>query len=149
VALGLLLNALLGVDHQEGHVGARGSGDHVLQELLVTRRVDDDVVAPFRLEEHLRDVDRDALVALFLEAVEEERELERLPLVLADFLHVGDLGLGDETGLGQELPDERGFPVVDVAHHDEPEGLRRSARGGFRFGGGHHMYPFERRRCMA
>ena len=41
----LLLDALAGVDQQQRGFGVGGAGDHVLDELAVAGRVDDDVVA--------------------------------------------------------------------------------------------------------
>ena len=45
VAVGLLAHALLGVDQQQRGLAAGRAGDHVLEELLVAGRIDDDVVA--------------------------------------------------------------------------------------------------------
>jgi hypothetical protein len=42
----------------------------------VARRVGDDELAPFGLEVSVGDVDRDPLLALRLEAVEQQREVE-------------------------------------------------------------------------
>src|SRR2546428_4428917 len=67
VLLGLLLDALVGVDHQERCFGARRAGDHVLQELLVARRVDDDVVAAPPLGECAGCVGRGGLFLLLQE----------------------------------------------------------------------------------
>ncbi len=43
MAPGVLLHAFRGVDHEQGGFGAGGAGDHVLQELDVAGRVEDEV----------------------------------------------------------------------------------------------------------
>ena len=83
VAPGVLLHALRGVDHQQRRFGARGAGDHVLEELDVAGRVEDEVVAQVALEEDPGRVDGDALGLLVLERVEQEGVLERLRVQLA------------------------------------------------------------------
>jgi len=49
----------------------RGAGHHVAGVLLVTRRVGDDERAPRRRKEAISDIDRDALLALVFEPVEQ------------------------------------------------------------------------------
>jgi hypothetical protein len=66
----------------------------------VPRRIGDDVLARVGGEEPVRDVDRDALLALGGEAVEEQREVEAVAL-RADAARV-DLERG-ELVLEQEL----------------------------------------------
>ena len=68
VAARLFLHAFGGVDEDERGVGARRAGHHVLDELLVAGRVDDDVFALRGAKPDLRGVDRDVLVALGLQA---------------------------------------------------------------------------------
>ena len=56
MAPGVFLHAFVGVDQQQRGLGLRGAGDHVLEELLVARRVDDDVLPLRRVEPDLRGV---------------------------------------------------------------------------------------------
>ena len=77
MAAGLLLHAFVGVDQQQRGFGAGRARDHVLEEFLVARRVDDHVLAFRRAEPDLRGVDGDVLVALGLQAVHQKRPLER------------------------------------------------------------------------
>ena len=77
VAPRLLEHAVPRVDEQNRHVGRRGAGGHVARVLLVSGRVGQDELAPARREVAVRDVDRDALLALGAEAVGEEREIDR------------------------------------------------------------------------
>ena len=96
VAAGILLNSLLGIDDQEGSLGTGGASDHVLQELDVPWRIDDDVVALGRLEEDPCCVDRDALRLLVLQRVEKEGVFERLGGALAKRLDRLELPSGSE-----------------------------------------------------
>src|SRR5690606_18862720 len=92
--------------------------------LLVARRVCDDEFAFLSGEEAIGDVDRDALLALGGEAVDEQREVDLLPL-RADPLAVGfergKLVLEDHLAVVEQPPDQRGFAVVDAAAGDEPQ----------------------------
>ena len=98
VAAGVLLHALGGVDHQQRGLGAGGAGDHVLEELDVARRVEDQVVPPAALEEHPGGVDGDALGLLVLERVEQEGVLERLRVELALGPDLLELAFGQASG---------------------------------------------------
>ena len=50
VAAGVFLHAFVRVDEQQRRLGTGGAGDHVLEKLLVARRVDDHVLALLRSE---------------------------------------------------------------------------------------------------
>ena len=67
-----------GVDQDHGGVGGAGAGHHVAGVLLVARRVGDDELALRGREVAVGDVDRDALLALGLEAVGEQRQVDRV-----------------------------------------------------------------------
>jgi len=127
VAPAVLAHAFLGVDHQHRGLGARGPRDHVLQELDVAGGVDDDVVARRALEEAARGVDRDPLVLLVRQRIQQERVFERLARPLAFALHRLQLPLGKRTGVCQQAPDDRALAVVDVTDDDDVEvfALRR------------------------
>ncbi|MCX6364039.1 MAG: hypothetical protein NTW58_07705 [Actinobacteria bacterium] len=94
VALGVLAHALLGVDDQQGGLGARRAGDHVLEKLHVAGGVVDDVVALGRVEEAARRVDGDALRLLVLEGVEQKGVLEGARVGGAHRLDLVELALG-------------------------------------------------------
>ena len=70
--------ALAGVDEQDGEIGGGGAGRHVAGVLDVARRVGDDEAAARRGEEAIGDVDGDALLALRLQPVDEQREVDVL-----------------------------------------------------------------------
>ena len=77
VTPGLVAHAFERVDDQDRAVGLRGAGDHVAQEFGMAGRIDQHDVARRRAEADLRGVDGDALVALGLQRVEQERPFER------------------------------------------------------------------------
>src|SRR3546814_11064745 len=79
--------------HHRG-IGAGGAADHVLEELAVARRVDDDVVAQRRPEPNLGGVAGHRLVALGLEGVEHEGPLDRNAAARRNRLPLGQLDTG-------------------------------------------------------
>ena len=78
MAAGVFLHAARSVDHHERCLGAGSAGDHVFEKFNVAGRVNDNVPALFGLEEAARGVDRDALVLLVVERVEQKCVLEGL-----------------------------------------------------------------------
>jgi len=66
-----------GRDHEHGHVGLRGAGDHVLDKVAVAGGIDDREDRLGGLELPQRNVDRDATLALGLELVQHPCVLER------------------------------------------------------------------------
>ena len=69
----LLAHALGRVDDQQRGIGLGRAGDHVAQELGMAGRVDQDEIARRRAEADLAGVDGDALVALGLQRIQQER----------------------------------------------------------------------------
>ena len=95
-------------DHEDRAVHLGGTGDHVLDVVGVTRGVDVRVVALRRLVLDVRDVDRDAALALLGSGVD-RREVA---------LHVGRR----RVLVGEHLRDrcgERGLAVVDVTDRSD------------------------------
>ena len=117
-------HALARVDQDDGEVGGRGAGHHVARVLLVARRVGDDELALVGREEAIGDVDRDALLALGGEAVDQQREVE-LAALRADLLRVGlergQLVLEDHLRVVEQPADQRALAVVDAAAGDEAQ----------------------------
>ena len=120
----VLTHTLVRVDHEQRGLRARGPGDHVLQELDVAGRVDQDVFASLSPEETPRRVDRDALRLLVLQGVEEEGVLERLAGTLARGLHVLDLPGRNRPRIGEESSDDRALSVIDVTDERDRHALR-------------------------
>ena len=117
----LLAHALRGVDQEQRGLAAGRAGDHVLEEFLVSGRVDDDVVACLGAELDLRGVDGHALIALGLERVHQERPLERHAAPLAHRLDRLELALGQGAGVVEQPADQGRLAVVDVADDDDLE----------------------------
>ena len=140
----LLLDALAGVDQHDRRVGAGGTGDHVLDELAMARRVDDGVVALRRLEPDLRGVDGDALVALRLERVHQEGPFERHAAPLAHRLDLLQLAVGQRAGVVEQAADQGRLAMVDMADDDDAHEIAFGAHRGAA-----HIYPVARRRSNA
>ncbi len=122
----LLEYTLARVDQDEREVGGRRAGHHVARVLHVTGRVGDDELAARGGEVAVRDVDRDALLALGAQAVGEEGKVGVVePAVAARTLDRLELVLEDLLGLEQEPPDERALAVVDRPRGGEPQHLHQ------------------------
>lgn len=79
VTAGLIAHAFKRVDDEHRGVGLRSARDHVAQEFRVARRVDQHDVARRRAETDLGGVDGDALVALGLQSIQQERHSNGMP----------------------------------------------------------------------
>jgi hypothetical protein len=112
-----------GIDEHHGGVGLRGGGDHVARVLLVPRRVADDELARLGGKVAPGHVDGDALLALGLQAVGEQREVGR-----AAACDAREVVLQHRAAVEQQAPDQRAFAVIDRAAGDEAQ--RRRARAG-------------------
>ena len=121
VPAGLLLHALLGVDQQQRGLAAGRAGDHVLEKLLVARRIDDDVVALGGAEPDLRGVDGDALIALGLQRVHQEGPFERHAAPLGHRLDRLELAFGQRARVVEQPADQGRLAVIDVADDDDPK----------------------------
>lgn len=136
---GLVAHAFERVDDQHRAVGLRGTGDHVAQEFGVAGRVDQHDVARIGAESDLRGVDGDALVALGLQRIEQERPFERHAAPRADGFEHLELAFGQAAGLVQETADQRRLAMVDMADDDDADLRSRRAiwhrRGAVRSGG--------------
>ena len=127
VAPGLVAHAFQRVDDQHRGVGLRGAGDHVAQEFGVAGRVDQHDVARAGAEADLRGVDGDALVALGLQRIQQERPFERHAAPRADRLQHFQLAVGQAAGLVQQAADQRRLAVIDMADDDDADLRARGA----------------------
>ncbi len=127
VPAGLGHDAVAGVDEDDGQLARRGAGGHVARVLLVAGRVGDDELAAVGREVAIRDVDGDALLALGLQAVGQQGEVDLAGAggadLLAVALHGGELVLVDHLGVVQQPADERALAVVDAAAGEEAQEL--------------------------
>jgi hypothetical protein len=112
--------------HHRG-IAARCGGDHVAGVLLVARRVGDDELARWRGEVAVGHVDGDALLALGLQAVGEQAQVEgrcafALRLAAAGFgVQVVELIGQDRLAVVQQAADQRAFAVIDAAGCEKTE----------------------------
>src|SRR5213592_256875 len=106
----LLPHALRRVDQQQGRFGAGGPGDHVLEKLLVSGRVDDDVLPRVPREKRTGRVNGDALFLFFQERIEQEGVFELLSLLAADGLDLFQPAIRERAGVGIEPAEEGGLP---------------------------------------
>ena len=84
--LGLGVDAVVGGHAQDRGIGLAGTGDHVLDEVTVSRRVDDGVVVVGCEELLVGDIDGDAALAFFLQAVHDVCKAEAGLTTLGCFL---------------------------------------------------------------
>jgi hypothetical protein len=98
----------------------------------VPRRVGDDELALVARKIAVSDVDRDALLALGAEAVDQQREVDRLALgavPLAVALQRGELVVEDLPRLVKQPPDQGRLAVINAATGDEAQQLFCLLRG--------------------
>merc|ERR1719281_765154 len=102
--------------HDNRDVGLGRTGDHVLDEVAVTRGIDDGVVPLLREELLRRARDRHTTLTLLLLAVHEESEREgTLAQTLRLLLELLELTLRQTAELEEQTPGRRGLATVDVA----------------------------------
>src|SRR5262245_550527 len=116
--LGLFLDAFQGIDEEQSRFSARRSGDHVLQKLLVPWRVDNDVLPTLPREERSRRIDRDALLLLLQESIEQECVFEFLSLLPTDGLNFIQLAFRQRPRVSVEAPQHGGLAMIDVPDDD-------------------------------
>ena len=76
MAARLRQDALRRIDEDDGEVGKRGAAGHVARVLLMTRRVGTDETAVVRRKVAVGDIDRDALLALREQSVQQQRVVD-------------------------------------------------------------------------
>ena len=110
------------VDQDDGEVRGGGAGGHVARVLRVPGRVGEDELAARRLEIAVGDVNGDPLLALGLESVGEEREVDRVA-VAGDAADMLDLIVVERAGLVEQPADQRGLAIVHRADDHQPDQL--------------------------
>ena len=124
VALGLRLHTVARIDEDDRQIAGRGTSGHVAGVLLMTGGVGDDELALGSTEIAIGHVDGDALLALGLQAVDQQRQVDVIAGG-ADLL--GVLGDGfqmvfvDHLRVVQQAPDQGALAVVDVATGEEAQ----------------------------
>src|SRR6185295_5512051 len=100
------------------------TGDHVLEKLLVSRRIDDDVVSALPAKERPCRIDGNSLLLLFKEGIKEERVLEFLALLPADRLDLFEFAIRQRSRIGIETPQQGGLPMVHMPNNDDVQIVR-------------------------
>ena len=125
MAMGLREQPFARVDEHDREVGVGSAGGHVARILLVARRVGDDERAPRCREVAIGDVDRDALLTLGFEPVDQERVVDIVP-GRPEFFRIPferrQLVVEDQFFLVQHSPDEGRLAVVDRSAGEQTQG---------------------------
>jgi len=117
-----LESSLGGVDDEDGNIGLGGSGDHVLDEITVSRGVNDGEGVLGGLELPEGDVDGDTTLTLGLEVVKDpgvlEGSLSKLSSLLLELL---DGTLVNSSALVDQVSGGGGLSGIDVADDDKTD----------------------------
>ena len=116
--------ALARIDQHHRHVGGGSAGGHVAGVLLVSGTVGDDETALVCAEVAVGHVDGDALFALGVEAIEQQRVVDLLTLrsmPLAVARERGKLVVEQVLAFVQQPADQRALAVVDAATGNEAQ----------------------------
>ena len=108
------------VDDQDGNIGLGSTGNHVLDEISVTRGINDGEVVLGGLELPESDIDGDTTLTLGLEVIKNPSVLERGLAELGSLLLVLlDGTLVDTTALVDQVTSGGGLTGIDVTDDDE------------------------------
>ena len=124
VPAGLHQHALARIDKNDGQLGIRGAGRHVAGILLVPGSVRDDERTCCGGKKTPGYVDRDALLALGLQPVDQQGKIDILvdsAVTLRVFCERHKLIFEDEFRIVQQPADQGGLAVVDRTAGDEAE----------------------------
>lgn len=118
-------HALAGIDQHHREIGVGGAGRHVAGILRMPWCVGNDEAAQLGGKEAVGDVNRDALLTLRLQAVDQQREIE----IAAGGANRPALGrqrveliVEQRLGIVEQPADQRALAVVDAAASDETQG---------------------------
>ena len=132
MATGLIQHAFARVDQQNRQIAGRGAGRHIAGVLLMSRRVGDNKFTLLGREVAVGHVDSDALLALRLQSVYQQRQVELFALgavTLAVVVQRGELIFIDLTRIVQQAADQRAFAVVDAAAGEKTQQTFMLLRG--------------------
>jgi len=111
---------LLGRHEQETNISGGGTGDHVLDVILVAGGIDDSVVVLVSEELLGVTLDGNTTFTLFLARIEVVSETERrLSLLFSEGLELGHLTIGDSSHLEDQVTASGGLSGIDVTADDE------------------------------
>mmetsp|Transcript_17302 Transcript_17302/g.39801 ORF Transcript_17302/g.39801 Transcript_17302/m.39801 type:complete len:538 (-) Transcript_17302:171-1784(-) len=108
--------SLLGGNQKHTNISGCGSGDHVLDVILVSRGIDDGVVVVGGEEFLCVTLDSNTTVTFFLARIKVVRETEgRLTLLGGEFVELGHLTLGDSSLLENQVTASSRLTGIDVS----------------------------------
>ena len=114
-------HAFRGVHKDDREIGERGAARHIARVFLMARRIGADEAAAIRREIAVGDVNRDALLALREQTVEQQGVVDgtaaaaNLGIEQQRFFLIGV----EELRIVEQVPDECGFAVVHAAAGDK------------------------------
>ena len=112
------------IHQQHRDISGGGAGGHVARVLFVAGRVGDNEGTFFGGEETIRDIDGDALFALRLQPVHQQREIDIIAVgavLAAVAFQGGHLIVEQLLAVIQQPPDQGGFAVIHAAAGQEPQ----------------------------
>ena len=115
---GLIQHAFARVDQQDRQIAGGRAGGHIAGVLLVPRGVSDDKFALLGGEIAIGHVDGDALLALGLQAIHQQRQVQFFALgavALAVVVQRRELIFIDLAGIVQQTANQGAFTVIDAA----------------------------------
>ncbi|RMV96151.1 hypothetical protein ALP01_05381 [Pseudomonas caricapapayae] len=124
VTAGLGLHAIARIHQNDRQVTGRSTSGHVTGVLLMSWRIGNDELALGRGEIAIRDIDGDALLALGLQTVHQQRQIDVIASVTGLFRVSGNsfkMIFVDHLGVVQQTPDQRALAVIDVATGEEAQ----------------------------
>src|SRR5215831_1811835 len=152
VAAGLRQYALARVDEDHREVGGRRPGRHIARVLLVPRCVGDDEGALRRCEEPVGHIDRNSLLPLVFQSVQQEREVQVAPGCAkpARFaLQRGELIVQDQRAVVEEPADQSRLAVIDRSAGQKAEKIFAGPGARVTVTLGHQKYPSRFLRSIA
>ena len=129
------------VNEQERQRSGGRTGHHVASEFDVPRAVGDDETPPRRPEVAIRDVDRDPLLALVLQPVRNEGEIEAILRRNASRRRASSVSSGTARESHSSRPDQRRLAVVHAAGGHQAKQFARMRPSEIAFA----LLPFHRR----
>src|SRR5262249_4833408 len=112
------------IDENHRQIAVAGAGDKISRVLFVAWRVRDDEFSLCRRKVAICDVNGDALFALGLQAICQQRKIDAFAAAAFIFaLRAFDLVLKCALCFDEQPPDESRFSVVDIAGGGEPKNI--------------------------
>ena len=107
-------------NHQNGNIGLRGTSNHVLDEVTVTRGINNGEVVLLGFELPQGDINGDTTFTFSLEFIQDPSVLEGgLTHFLGFFLELFNGTFVDTTALVDQVTGGGGFTRIDVSNDDQ------------------------------